>query len=86
MSPIPIVHPRHGRDLETDLRHVFDTTAATSIFVPLRKKLFEAWKRWRVDVDPDTWQGTYAIDGYDIEMHELSGADKRIALHLLEAA
>ncbi|WP_079415264.1 hypothetical protein [Thiomonas intermedia] len=80
-----ILSPVRGRDLEADLRQAFDDTAVTSIFVPLGQKLFEAERQWRIDADMETGAGTWAIDGYDIKLLELTGADKRLALRMMGA-
>lgn len=78
-----ILRPIRGRDLETDLRQAFDATAVTSVFVPLGQKLFEAERQWRIDADMETGAGTWAVDGYDIRLRELTGTDKRVALRML---
>lgn len=78
-----ILMPARGRDLETDLRQAFDDKAVTSIFVPLGQKLFEAERQWRIDADLQTGVGTWSIDGYDIKLLELTGADKRVALRMM---
>lgn len=78
-----VVKPIRGRDLEADLRAAFATQEITSVFIPLSQKLFEAERQWRIDADMETGAGSWAINGYDVRLRELTGADKRVALRLL---
>lgn len=78
-----VIDPTRGRDLETDIRAALDATGEPSVFVLLRTKLFEAWRAWRIDASMETGAGTWAIDGYDVRLQELTGADRRIAVRLL---
>lgn len=81
MSQNIVVHPRKGHDLEADLREAFERTQEPTLYVPLGQKLFDASKAWRVHgLDGSE---PFRFDGYDIEMRELTGVDKRVVLRML---
>lgn len=85
MSRVAIHCPVRGRDLETDLRLLFDGGLIISVFLPLGHKIFEAEKLWRIDAVMETGEGTWAMDGYDVRIVELQGAHKRVAARMMGA-
>ena len=80
---VAVLHPVKGRDLEADIRSAIEMDGAPSVIVAVGSKLYDAERQWRIDADMETGAGSWAIDGYDVRLTELTGADRKVAQQLI---